>query len=118
MKTNLLTPCLVLGIALGAVACAATPAPTAPAAPEAGAPAADASAAEGWKPVSVDEVAQKVAAAEPKTFVFDCNRKETFSEGHVPKAKWLSHDKVDATAFPSEKDATLIFYCGNEKCMA
>ena len=109
---HLIAPCL-FALALGSAACA----PTTTAAPAAAAPAADASA-EGWKPVSVDDVAQKVAASEPKTFVFDCNQKETFASGHVPKAKWLEHNKLDAAALPGEKDATLIFYCGSEKCMA
>jgi hypothetical protein len=64
------------------------------------------------KPLTVDQVATRLAAHDGHTFVFDDNPKEVYVKGHVPTAVWL--DEVNAAALPKDKAATLIFYCHNE----
>jgi hypothetical protein len=66
------------------------------------------------KPLTVDQVAARIAANDGKTFVFDNNSQDTWKQGHVPGAKWLDEDDVTAAALPADKTATLIFYCHNE----
>jgi hypothetical protein len=66
------------------------------------------------KPLTVDEVATRIAAHDGKTFIFDDNPKESWVKAHVPGAKWLDDESVTADALPADKAATLIFYCHNE----
>jgi hypothetical protein len=66
------------------------------------------------KRLTVDEVATRIAAKDGKTFVFDNNPKERFDEGHVPGAHWVQYDAVTAADLPTDKGATLIFYCASE----
>jgi hypothetical protein len=69
---------------------------------------------EELKPLTVDEVATRIAAGDGKTFVYDDNSEDSWKAGHVPGAKWLDDEKVTAEALPPDKAATLIFYCHNE----
>jgi hypothetical protein len=62
--------------------------------------------------LTVDAVAGKLG--HPGVFVYDNNPPEKFAAGHLPGAKWLEHDHVAASDLPSDKTATLIFYCANE----
>ncbi len=64
------------------------------------------------KKLTVDEVATRLHAK--NTFIFDNNSKDSWVAGHVPGAKWLDDEKVTAADLPSDKTATLIFYCHNE----
>lgn len=66
------------------------------------------------KPLTVDEVAARIAANDGKTFIFDNNPKESWVKAHVPGAKWLDDESVTAAVLPADKTATLIFYCHNE----
>ena len=66
------------------------------------------------KPLTVDEVAARIAANDGKTFIYDNNAKESWVKGHVPGARWLDDENVTAAALPADKTATLIFYCHNE----
>ncbi len=62
--------------------------------------------------LSADEVAAKLG--KPGVHVYDNNSRERYDTGHVPGATWLDYDKVTAASLPSDKGATLIFYCANE----
>lgn len=66
------------------------------------------------KQLTVDQVAARIAAKDGKTFVYDDNSKDSWTAGHVPGASWLDEDHVTAADLPSDKAATLIFYCHNE----
>ncbi len=66
------------------------------------------------RPLTVDQVADRIAAHDGKTFVYDNNPKESWVKGHVPGATWLDDENVTASALPNDKAATLIFYCHNE----
>ncbi|HEX3475777.1 MAG TPA: hypothetical protein VHT91_12175 [Kofleriaceae bacterium] len=66
------------------------------------------------KPLTVDQVAAKLAASDGKTFIYDNNSQESWAEGHVPTAKWVDSDHVTAADLPGDKTATLVFYCHNE----
>lgn len=67
--------------------------------------------------MSVDELDAKMTAAKAgqmKLAVFDNNQRERFDKGHIPGAKWVAFDKVQASDLPADKDTTLVFYCANE----
>ncbi len=66
------------------------------------------------KELSVDEVAARIAKNDGKTFVYDNNPKDRYQESHVPGAHWLDFKAVDASELPTDRSATLIFYCANE----
>ena len=63
--------------------------------------------------LSVDEVDARIAKNDGKTFVYDNNHDDVYASGHVPGAKLLGIKDIPASAFPADKDATLIFYCAN-----
>lgn len=66
------------------------------------------------RPLTVDQVAARIAAHDGKTFIFDDNSKDSWVKGHVPGARWLDDEKVTAADLGSDKTATLIFYCHDE----
>jgi hypothetical protein len=66
------------------------------------------------RPLTIDQVSAKLAAADGKTFIFDDNPKESWVKGHVPTARWLDAEHVTAADLPKDKTAMLIFYCHNE----
>ena len=75
----------------------------------------DATPSEGkLKSLTVDQVAEKIAAKDGKTFIFDNNNQKRYAGGHVPTAKWLDEDSVTTAVLPADKGALLIFYCHNE----
>ncbi len=57
---------------------------------------------------------QDAKAGKLKLFIYDNNSEERFKKGHVPTARWLDYSKIQASDLPSQKDATLVFYCANE----
>ncbi len=66
------------------------------------------------RPLTVDQVAERIAAKDGKTFVLDANMKESWVSGHVPGARWVDDENVTAADLPADKTATLIFYCHDE----
>jgi hypothetical protein len=65
------------------------------------------------KPLTVDEVAARVALNDGKIFVFDDNPHDRFVKGHVPGAHWV--ESVPTLAdLPADKGAMLVFYCASE----
>jgi hypothetical protein len=62
--------------------------------------------------LTADQVEQKLG--QPGFYVFDNNPQDVFAENHVPGAKWVDYAHVNATDLPSDKNATLVFYCANE----
>jgi len=66
------------------------------------------------KQLTVDEVATRIAAHDDKTFVYDCNAQERFTESHLPGAHWVAYQNVTATDLPRDQSATLVFYCASE----
>lgn len=83
--------------------------------------AASAEAAEQFKRMSIDELTTKMDEAKAGKLtlhIYDNNNKDRFAEGHIPGAKWVQFDAVKEGDLPSNKDATLVFYCASEQCMA
>lgn len=75
------------------------------------------SAHEAFGRMSVEELSTKMAeakAGKAALFIYDNNRQERFKEGHIPGAKWVDHDNIQAGDLPQDKNATLVFYCANE----
>lgn len=68
--------------------------------------------------ISVDQVAERVAAHDAHLAVFDANHRETFDEHHVPGATWVHYDSVTADVLPADHATSLVFYCANEQCSA
>ena len=61
--------------------------------------------------LSVEQVSKMVG--QPNVFIFDANTEAQYQRAHLPGAKYVAHDKVTADVLPSDKEATLIFYCQN-----
>jgi rhodanese-related sulfurtransferase len=59
--------------------------------------------------LSVDAVAARLG--QPDFFVFDNNGNGRWKRSHVPGAKNLNAYSYDAAELPSDKSATLVFYC-------
>lgn len=75
------------------------------------------SAQEPFGRMTIDELEAKMAdakAGKSALFIIDNNHKEDFDKGHIPGAKWVEYDKVQASDLPQDKEATLVFYCANE----
>lgn len=79
-----------------------------------GAAASPAETASELKALTIDQVAEKIAAKDGKTFLFDNNSKGRWARGHLPGAVWLDDENVTAADLPADKTAFLIFYCHNE----
>jgi hypothetical protein len=75
------------------------------------------SAHEAFGKLSVDELSAKMdeaKAGKVALYIIDNNHKDRFEKGHIPGAKWLDYEKVQASDLPPDKEATLVFYCANE----
>jgi hypothetical protein len=73
--------------------------------------------AEGFGQLTVDELEAKMKEAKDgkgALFIFDNNAKAVYDKGHIPGAKWVDHENVKASDLPTDKEATLVFYCANE----
>ncbi len=66
------------------------------------------------RPLTVDQVATRIAAKDGKTFLYDANPREVWQKAHVPGAKWVDDEDIKAGDLAPDKAATLIFYCHNE----
>jgi hypothetical protein len=64
--------------------------------------------------MTVEEVDQRLAKNDGRTFVFDANPQEVFEKRHVPGAVFVPDEGVTASLLPADKTATLVFYCANE----
>jgi hypothetical protein len=67
---------------------------------------------EGFGSLSPQEVFAKLK--QKNVYVFDNNDPDVFKNAHVPGAKWLHPSEYDPKSLPTDKSATLIFYCHNE----
>ena len=73
--------------------------------------------AEELAKLTVDELDAKKKEADAgrlALFVFDNNERPRFDKGHIPGAKWVKFDDVQAKDLPADKAATLVFYCAND----
>ena len=67
--------------------------------------------------MTVDELDARMADAKAgkiKLAVFDNNHRERFDKSHIPGARWVQFDKIQASDLPADKDTLLVFYCANE----
>lgn len=60
--------------------------------------------------LSIEQAAAKVG--QPEVFFFDVNGPARYARGHVPGAKHASPAQIDSSILPSNRDASLVFYCG------
>jgi rhodanese-related sulfurtransferase len=68
----------------------------------------------GLKSVSAGEV-QELAEKRAATIV-DVNSQQSWDRAHVPGAKHLDAAAFTQSDLPADKDASLVFYCGNPMC--
>ena len=75
---------------------------------------------EKFKLITAGELAEQIDKKEPALVVFDVNGEKTRkADGVIPGAKLLPSTKYDiAQELPADKNAKLVFYCANLKCMA
>ena len=66
---------------------------------------------EGFGELSVDAVEKLIAAKDAS--VFDNNDEERFAKGHLPGAKWVKFNEVQAADLPKDLERKLVFYCAN-----
>ena len=80
----------------------------------------DAPASANLKKVSVDQLTTLLAQKPVTVAVYDANSPETRQKfGVIPSARLLSsYDSFDLKELPSDKNATLVFYCASERCTA
>ncbi len=61
----------------------------------------------------------KKAMQENKVTLIDVNGTESYEKAHIPGAINFDAEKDNLAAkLPSDKDALVVAYCGNEKCKA
>lgn len=61
----------------------------------------------------------KQAIAEKKITLIDVNGTDSWQQGHIPGA--LDFDAIEkdlAKHLPADKNALIVAYCGNERCLA
>ena len=68
----------------------------------------------GLKTVSPAEL-NRLRQATAVTIV-DVNSRQSWNQAHVPGARHLDPNFVDASTLPADKAAALIFYCSNPMC--
>jgi rhodanese-related sulfurtransferase len=74
-------------------------------------------AADKFPDISHDEL--KAAIAEKKVTLIDVNGSDSYKAGHIPGAIDFETSKAElAKKLPSDKNALVVAYCGNEKCSA
>lgn len=75
-----------------------------------------ANAAGDFKTISTQDLSKGIQ--EKKLTVMDCNTEEVYKKGHIPGAIFMTADEAGAKALPQDKNASLVFYCKNPRCMA
>lgn len=72
-------------------------------------------------PAAAQEISPVELAAllkETKPVILDCNEEENFVWAHVPGATLVAYDQITPAVLPSDKDATVVFYCYSPECPA
>jgi len=73
-------------------------------------------AADKFPDISHDELKQ--AIAEKKVTLIDVNGSDSYKEGHIPGALDFEATKDLSAKLPTDKNALVVAYCGNEQCTA
>lgn len=74
-------------------------------------------AGEKFPDISHEEL--KKAIAEKQVALIDVNGSDSYKEGHIPGAIDFESQKAAlASVLPSDKNALVVAYCGNEQCGA
>lgn len=68
--------------------------------------------------MSLTQVADRVRSQNSSTFIFDANPREMYEKRHLPRARWVPYDGLAPEMMPSDRTATLVFYCANPQCSA
>ncbi len=68
----------------------------------------------GLKSISPADLDKQVRAGQVS--VYDVNSAQSWQKAHVPGAKHLDPGAFTADDLPQDKNASLVFYCGNPMC--
>jgi rhodanese-related sulfurtransferase len=68
----------------------------------------------GLRTLSVEEVERLLEQSQ--AVVIDTNHAHAWAQGHVPGAMNLDPGEYTETDLPSDKNATLVFYCAGPVC--
>lgn len=68
----------------------------------------------GLKSVSPKKLYQEIQ--NDSLHIFDLNSIQSYNQGHVPGAVHLNHETFNGSELPSDKSASLVFYCSNPMC--
>ncbi|ACR70769.1 rhodanese-like domain-containing protein [Edwardsiella ictaluri] len=79
--------------------------------------AADMPAPEAHEPSVISMRAAEALLGKPNVYFLDANTPEIWQQGHIPGAIYINQDNWPAL-LPTDRQATLIFYCANRLCMA
>jgi rhodanese-related sulfurtransferase len=71
----------------------------------------------GFKLMTAEALKDRLAAA-PQVHVYDVNSDKRWAAGHVPGAKHVLRENLNASNLPTNKAAMVVFYCGSSKCRA
>jgi hypothetical protein len=66
---------------------------------------------EAFGELSVDAVEKLIAAKEAS--IFDNNDEGRYAKSHLPTAKWVKFNDVQAADLPKDLERKLVFYCAN-----
>jgi rhodanese-related sulfurtransferase len=66
--------------------------------------------------LTLDEVMARIG--QPNFFVYDCNIEITWRHGHLPAATYLGFEQFPKEMLPSDRAATLVFYCYCHLCLS
>lgn len=61
--------------------------------------------------LAIDQVSELIAKND--VTVVDTNSAGRYRESHLPGAKWLQFNKIEASDLPADKARKLVFYCAN-----
>ncbi|HTS85137.1 MAG TPA: rhodanese-like domain-containing protein [Usitatibacter sp.] len=68
----------------------------------------------GLKSISPAELRAQVEAKQVN--VYDVNSSQSWQKAHVPGARHLDSTTFTESDLPADKNASLVFYCGNPLC--
>jgi rhodanese-related sulfurtransferase len=70
----------------------------------------------GLKSISPRELLQRIEARQQPLTVIDVNSAQSWAKAHVPGALHLDPQAFNGADLPTDKQASVVFYCSNPLC--
>ena len=71
---------------------------------------------ENFTAISTQELSQGIK--DKALHIYDNNLASVYQAGHIPTAIYMDYLEPDASQLPTDKNASLVFYCKNTRCRA